>query len=77
MNDILLKLDESFVVSHEKNEENDKRNKWKVTVDQEQVCIPAICNVLYSVHSAFISVTCNLHCTYMHVHYNKVHVFVS
>ena len=34
--DILLELDESFVVSYEINEENEG-NKWKVTVDQEQV----------------------------------------
>ena len=34
VNDILLKLDESFVVSCEENEE---KSRWKVTVDQEQV----------------------------------------
>lgn len=37
VNDILLKLDEYFVVSYEQNEENEGNNIWKVTVDQNQV----------------------------------------
>ena len=39
VNDIVLKLDESFMVSHEKNEDekNEESNRWKVTVDQDQV----------------------------------------
>ena len=36
VNNILLKLDESFMVSHEKNEET---NRWKVTVDQKEVSV--------------------------------------
>ena len=38
VNDIPLKLDESFVVSYEKNEENEGNNRWKVTnFDQKPV----------------------------------------
>ena len=36
VDNILIELDESFVVSHEKNEET---NRWKVTVDQKEVSV--------------------------------------
>ena len=38
VNDILLTLDECFMVSYEQNEENERDNKWKVSnFDQMQV----------------------------------------